>query len=226
MSGGKRIGILAALEDELAVVLDHMSECEREEHAGRTFFCGRVGDTDVVAAVCGVGKVNAATCAQVMIDRYAAGALINTGVAGGLHPEIRHLCIVIADGVAYHDVSAKQLEELFPNTSLFRADARLNARLLDAAQGEDVRVGTIATGDAFVGEGEKKRAIREAHGALCVEMEGAAIAHTAFANGVPFAVIRCISDLADDASEQDFDRFFRRASDKTAGIVCAMLAAM
>ena len=219
------IGILAAMESEMAYFQTRMTQVDTREMAGMTYLSGVLDGKEIVVAQCGVGKVNAALHAQLMIDHYPLSALIQTGIAGSLCPEVGHLSIVIGRELVYHDMQPWVLEQYFPHRRSYLADPQLVA-LAESCAPADHTVGIIATGDQFIDDAQTKTAIREAHGALCCEMEGAAIAQTATLNGLPFVIIRCISDLADGDATMTFAQFEHIAAEKAAEMVHRMLLKM
>lgn len=216
------IGILAAMESEMAYFQAHMQNVDVQTLAGLRYFSGTLDEKPVVVAECGVGKVNAAMHAQLMIDRYPVTALIQTGIAGSLCGEAKHLSIVIGSELVYHDMQRWVLEQYFPNRVLYASDEAL-VKLAAACAPEDHEIGRIATGDQFVDDKATKDAIRSTYGALCCEMEGAAVAQAATLNGLPFVIIRCISDMADGSAPMTFAQFEHIAAEKAAGMVHKMV---
>ena len=219
-----KIGIITAMKKELEVIRAHMHDVKEYKHLGVAFEQGRLGDIDAVLTVCGIGTVNAALFTQVMIDRFKPDRLIHTGIAGGLNAAGKHLSVVVADALTYHDVRPEQQHNTFPYREFFPVDQELSDCLADAA-GTEVMRGLILSGDAFVTDtAEKERLISRYPAALCVDMESCAVAHAAYINRVPVAVLRCISDLADGAASDDYDRFETLAAEKAADIVLTALS--
>jgi adenosylhomocysteine nucleosidase len=246
------LAIVSALHQELAALLARGREAdfERQRHAGRDFLIGRLHDVPVVLVLCGVGKVAAATTATLLAERFGVGALVFTGVAGGLGPGVKVGDLVLADELLQHDMDASPLFPRFevPLTgrSRFPADAALTQALATAceavlaqpqpfgAAAEALGVsrpalhrGLILSGDRFVGAAAECAALRQAlPDALAVEMEGAALAQACHDLGLPFAVLRSISDRADDSAHIDFMRFIDEvASRASAAIVDGWLSA-
>lgn len=219
------IGIIAAMESEMAYFQSHMEHMEVQSRAGLRYYTGTLDGKELVVAECGVGKVNAAMHAQIMVDRYPVTALIQTGIAGSLCPEAAHLSIVIGQELVYHDMQLWVLEQYFPRKTVYYSDPQLVA-LAEQCAPPDHITGRIATGDQFVSDASAKAAIRQAHGALCCEMEGAAIAQTAALNGLPCLILRCISDMADGDAEMTFAQFEHIAAEKAAQMVHRMVAEM
>ena len=225
------IAIVAALEAELAAVLDAArasGEVTRHTVAGRGFLRGRLAGHDVLLALSGVGKVAAAATATVLAER--ADAVVMVGTAGGIGPGVRTGDVVVADALLQHDVDPRPL---FPRwhvegTVRFLPDERLTRALSAAARhvveahrvtppasfGElgieapSVHTGLIASGDQFVSTHRDSDRLRaDLPDLLAVEMEGAALAQVCTTAGVPFALARTISDRADDDAHLDFPRF-------------------
>ncbi len=206
------IGIIAAMSVELEKIIERMQVEETRTVSGLTFTVGMLEGHKTVATVCGEGKVNAAMCAEAMILLYNPSLLINTGVAGALSETLRVPDIAIATAVCEHDYDISPLgyrkgEVLFPGGSAtsFPADAAFADALLRGAQELSLHAeaGMIVSGDCFVADSEKKQALIRDFGGIACEMEGGAIGHVAFLNQTPFAVIRAVSDSADDALGYD-----------------------
>ena len=212
-----RLGIIGAMSIEIEVLKGKMTEMRSVEKAGMTFFEGQLEGVCAVLVVCGVGKVNAAMCAQVLCDAFQVTHIINTGIAGSLCVDLDIGDFVISTKAIYHDFTCQVLNPLYvvgqvPGLSVrfFPADAQLIDCAYAAAQQVNAghaSTGIVASGDQFVCSKEQKAKIVEDTQAICTEMEGAAIAHAAWRNGVPFVVIRAISDKADDSAEMDYPTF-------------------
>ena len=185
----------------------------------------------MIVAVCGIGKVNAAMCAQTMIVRYAPDGVINTGVAGSLSPRLGVGDAVIATELVEHDLDTTAFGDppgLIPGVNAVKmpVDAELSRELLLpsaeealAGTGAKVLCGVIATGDQFIADGEQKKRIVGRFGAVACEMEGGAVAQVCTLNGVPFAVIRTMSDSADGGAVEDYPAFAKRSAGISAKIV-------
>ncbi|MBQ7703075.1 MAG: 5'-methylthioadenosine/adenosylhomocysteine nucleosidase [Firmicutes bacterium] len=214
----KTIGILSALEVESNIILKEMTGKEVSVIAGMTFTRGRILDRDVVLATCGVSKVNAALYTQIMIDSFRPSCILLTGVAGSMDPSAKQMDLIVADKLTFHDVNPHQLEFCFPNQVWVRTDKELTDPIRQNAQGS--LSGAIITGDQFITSRNNKRQLKKRFPeALAVEMEGCAVAHACYVNEVPFAVIRCISDLADSGAEDSYDAFEKKAAEKSAGVI-------
>ncbi len=229
-------GIIGAMDTEIRMIRERMDRCRTNSLYGLTFYQGRIGTHDVVLAKCGVGKVNAARCAQILIDRSNPDFLINTGVAGGVGPNLKVGDMVLSTDLVQHDFrmaalgcvdGCLTLEGPKDEPTLFHADEGLLIRFEKVAQetaGEAaIHRGRIASGDTFVADKASKEKIYESFGALACEMEGAAIAQVAQAAQVPFLVVRAISDLADGSASESFAAFERHAASMSASMLLKFL---
>lgn len=223
-----KLGIIGAMDIEVAALRENMQQMESVTRAGMTFYQGILSGLDVVVVQCGVGKVNAALCVQCLCDCFGVTHIVNTGVAGSLCAELDIGDLVIGQDAMYHDFDCHVLNDRYvvgqvPGLSVreFPADTMLMKYALAAAQEVNPghsRVGRVASGDQFVCQSDVKQKIIADTGALCTEMEGAAIAHGAWRNGVPFVILRAISDKADDSAEMDYPTFERIAAQRCAAI--------
>ena len=223
-----KIGIIGAMELEVDTLKAQMAVASRTTKAGMEFFEGTLGQAQVVVVRCGIGKVNAAMCVQILVDLFQVTHVINTGVAGSLNADLDIGDIVISQDVIHHDMDVRvfgyalgQVPQL--DTLAFPGDETLIRLALSSCEeanpGLHTTVGRIVSGDQFIsGKEIKNRLITEFH-ADCTEMEGAAIAHAAYLNGIPFVVIRAISDKADDSAEMDYPTFEREAAGHCARLV-------
>ena len=214
----KTVGILSALDVESEIILRKMTDKEVSVFAGMTFTRGLLMGKDVVLATCGVSKVNAALFTQIMIDRFSPDCILFTGVAGGMDPSVKQMDLVVADKLTFHDVSPHQLEFCFPNQIWFHTDEELTELIHNNAEGS--KTGVIIPGDQFITSRAQKRQLRKRFPeALAVEMEGCSVAHACYVNEVPFAIIRCISDLADNGAEDSYDVFEQKAAEKSVSVI-------
>lgn len=229
------VGIIGAMASEVALLTERMENAAIVRAAGIDFYTGKLENAPAVVAQCGIGKVCAALCAQAMIDRFGVKALINTGVAGGLDSSLAIGDIVIAADAVQHDFDLTSFGHVKgylgggdgSEPTRFRSAPELVAAFRAAAErvmknGKTLE-GTVASGDVFVADEKKKREIVSLFGAAATEMEGAAIAQTACANGVPFVIVRAISDLAGGEASVSFDEFEKAAAKTSAEIVAEML---
>lgn len=207
----KKIGVIGAMEPEVKTIIQALKETGsvKETAAGGTvFYEGHIGNVDVVIARSGVGKVNAALCAQRMIIQFGAEAIINTGIAGAMASGLGIFDFVISSDAVYHDMDAvlfgyKICEIPQMKCSAFPGDKELIEKIqkifptLKETEGHKLVTGRIATGDQFIAEKNLKNKIKENCNPACVEMEGAAIAHACYVNDIPFVIMRTLSDMAD-----------------------------
>ena len=232
----KKLGIIGAMAVEVDTLKSLMTNLKVTEKSGMTFFEGELETLPVVVVVCGVGKVNAALCVQVLCDCFGVTHLVNTGVAGSLDAKLDIGDFVISTNAMYHDFDCHVLNPNYvvgqvPGLPVraFPADEMLVQYAFDAAQqvhADHAAKGTVASGDQFVCRKDVKEEIVKNTSALCVEMEGAAIAHAAWRNGIPFVVIRAISDKADDSAQMDFPTFEAIAAERCALVTRTMAKKM
>lgn len=228
----KVVGIIGAMDLEVEKLIEAMTDKTVTEYAKRTFYSGKLQGTDVVLARCGVGKVNAAVTVQMMVDKFGITEIINTGVAGSLNEKIDIGDIVLATGAVYHDMEAiafgyarGQVPQMdifeFPTSKELQDKAEAACKAVN----QDVKVfrGRIASGDQFIAGKEVKANIKEWFDPMCVEMEGCAMAHAAYLNGIDCLIIRAISDKADDSAEMDYPSFERKAAEHCAKMVLEMM---
>jgi len=221
-----KLGIIGAMQVEVEILLGAMSNKKSAEKAGSVFYEGVLNGLDVVVVQCGVGKVNAAMCTQVLCDLYGVTHLVNTGIAGSLCAELDIGDLVVSRDAMYHDLDVVHFG--YPmgqvpgmDVIAFPADGTLMDYAFDAAEAVNpghTRIGRVASGDQFVAENAVKERIIAVTGGLCTEMEGAAIAQTAYRNAVPFVILRAISDKADDSAEMDYPTFERNAAHRCAEV--------
>lgn len=222
-----KIGIIGAMTQEVTVLREALVNEQAWEQAGAKFYAGTIDHQEVIVVESGIGKVAASITASLLIQKYAVDVLINTGSAGGIGAGLSVGDIVLSTKVAYHDVDVTgfgyeygQLPAGMP--LYFEADATLVEDFAAAATATNLssKKGLIVTGDAFIDSEEKiKTILHHFPDALACEMEGAAIAQTAFQFGVPFVVIRAMSDTADHQATQSFDEFIDEVGKQSAQMV-------
>ncbi len=212
----KTIGVIGAMEEEISFLKEEMAIVTNKTAVGLQFYIGHYGDKNVVLVRSGIGKVNAAICAQVLIDLFGVDYIINTGVAGGIAAGLKIGDMIISKDAIYHDMDTSVFGDpvgVIPRMaeSIFAADEEMIQIAKQAAEemqwNERVMVGRIASGDQFVASAELKKQIRHNVQADCAEMEGAAIAHTCYLNRIPFVMIRSISDLSEEGGETSYETF-------------------
>lgn len=226
----RKLGIIGAMEPEVETLLSIMEDKHAHIVAGSTFFEGRLEGLDAVIVQCGVGKVNAALCAQILCTKFEVTHLVNTGIAGSLCADLDIGDLVVSQDAMYHDFDCVNFGYPFgkvPGMDVisFPADDTLIGYAYAAAESVNpghTKIGRVASGDQFVADkGKKEQIISATHG-LCTEMEGAAIAQTAYRNSVPFVILRAISDKADDSAEMDYPTFEKIASHRCAQVTQAL----
>lgn len=220
------LGIIGAMDVEVDAIKALVKNKTVTNKAGTDFVCGEIENVMVCVAQCGIGKVNAALCAQAMIDSFDVDKVINVGCACSLSSDVCIKNVVIATDVCEHDMDITPLGDPRGfinglNVVKMKADTELSEKLARTAIncGEKIHRGTIASGDQFIASPELKAFLREEFDAICGEMEGAAIGHVCVANGVPFAVLRSISDGGDDNAQMDYPIFKKIAADISTAIL-------
>lgn len=214
------LGIIGAMDEEVAKIKEQMENVKVMSKAAMDFYEGTLSGKDVVVVRSGIGKVNAAICTQILVDNYQVDAVINTGIAGSLNANIDIGDIVLSTDTIEHDMDAVafgyplgQIPRM--DTLSFKADDKLRALAKKVCQEvvPEVSVfeGRVVSGDQFVSDKKKKDWLVENFDGYCTEMEGAAIAHAAYLNEIPFLVIRAISDKADDSASMDYPTFEAQA---------------
>ena len=210
-----RIGILCAGDDEAAPFLDAMQKSVCTEKAMLRFYCGTLDGADAAVLYSGAGKVNAAIAAQILIDRFGCGFVINAGCAGALSDRVALFDTVIVEKAAYHDADKDLLTEFHPwlPSVWLPSDETLLARAREAAKEFPYRTvfGAAVTGDCFIAGGMRAQ-IEKAFAPLCADMETAAAAHVCHVNCVPFIAVRTITDAADENGKQNFEQNSKKAS--------------
>ncbi|WP_101773206.1 5'-methylthioadenosine/adenosylhomocysteine nucleosidase [Peptostreptococcus faecalis] len=217
----KKIGIIGAMDEEVRELTSELENKKTRNIAGLNFNEGILHGKDVVVVECGIAKVNAAMCTQILISEFGVDAVINTGVAGALYDELKINDIVISTDSVQYDVDASAAGEIVGtiprmDTSVFKADERLIDIAYDAFLEEKTEFkaykGRVVTGDQFVADKEKKEYLKREFGGYCCEMEGAAMAHVAHCNNIPFVIIRAISDNADSSADKSYEEFVEKAA--------------
>lgn len=227
------IGIIGAMSVEVDAIKAMVTSPERKTIGGVEFVRGRIGETEVVVAQCGIGKVFAGICAQTMILCYGVERIINVGVAGTLSEKVGLLALAVATDVVEHDMDTSPLGDPVGmisglNVVKIPAEKNLVEKITAAAEriGVPYACGVIASGDQFIADKAKKEWIRDTFDAIACEMEGAAIGQVAYANGIGFAVIRAISDNADDAAGAlDYPTLCEKAAAQTQRLIEALFLA-
>ncbi len=230
-----KIGIIGAMDEEVAVLKKLMGDSVTKNAAGMTFYEGQLSGHPVVIVMSGIGKVNAAICTQILVDLYQVDAVINTGVAGSLNNDINIGDIVLSVDALQHDVDATGFgyePGVIPRmeTSVFTADEGLRtlAKTVCSEVNPEISVfeGRVVSGDQFISDHGIKTKLVEGFEGACCEMEGASIAQAAYLNQIPFLIIRAISDKADGSAEMDYGEFEMKAIEHTVHLVTGILKAL
>lgn len=225
------IGIIGAMQEEIKLLLEHMGDVQAARHAGLSYHRGTLHGRNVVVTQSGVGKVNAAVCTQALIDKFGAEAVLFTGVAGAVNPELIIGDIVISTSSLQHDVDVTALG--FPRGTIpyqevseYPSDeglVKLAQEAGDALFPGRCHAGKVLSGDQFIADRDVVRRLYEEMGGACTEMEGAAVAQVCHMNGVPHVIIRSMSDKADGSAHVNFAEFTVEAADRSFAIVSEMV---
>lgn len=221
-----KLGIIGAMDIEVAILKEKLENASVTTVGRMQFFEGKLSGLDVVIVQCGVGKVHAAMCAQTLCDRFAVTHLVNTGIAGSLDASLDIGDVVVSWDAMYHDFDCQNFG--YPmgkvpgmDVVAFPADPEMIDLAFAASESLNpghTRLGRVATGDQFVADKALKEQIIQRTCANCTEMEGTAIAQAAYANGVPFVILRAISDKADDSAHMDYPTFEKKAAEHCAAV--------
>ena len=221
------IGIIGAMDVEVDGIKKNLVNCVTEEISGIKFCYGKIYGKDVVIAKSGEGKVNSAMTTQTMIMRFKPDFIINSGVAGGLHPNMKVMDIAIAQSVCQHDFDISPLgykPGFIPQVEKveMECDIKLNEVIKNCAKkvcDNNIYEGIIASGDQFIASDPQRNKIKNIFGAIAAEMEGASIGHVCTLNNIKFTVLRVISDNADGSADMSFDIFAKKASEISINIM-------
>lgn len=225
-----RYGIITALEFEESLFRQEMGTVKELKILNKSTYSGKIGQHEVVVVHCGIGKVAAAICAQTMIQLYHPDIIINTGCAGALDPSLKIGDVVVSESVVEWDLDLRQIGLPLGYIDALecvemKADEKLLNQIIDACPGElTVRKGLVVSGDQFVSTAsQREHILKNFPNALCAEMEGAAIGQVCLQNGIPFCIIRAMSDTANGDSGVDFATFAPIAGEKSASWIIKML---
>jgi adenosylhomocysteine nucleosidase len=222
-----RIGIIGAMEEEVVLLREQLSHLQEQKLAGCEFYLGKLHEQEVVLLKSGIGKVNAAIGTTLMIQLYKPDVILNTGSAGGFHKELNVGDIVISTEVRHHDVDATVFGYEYGQVPQMPASYTPDEKLIEAAERagallENLQVvkGLIASGDSFMSDHSRVEEIRTKFPKLfAAEMEAAAIAQTCYQFGLPFVIIRSLSDIAGKDARMSYDQFLKTASQHSADLV-------
>lgn len=226
------LGIIGAMDQEVAKIKDCLEDVSVETRAGMDFYQGTLKEKPVVVVRCGIGKVNAAICTQILADCYHVDGVINTGIAGSLRAAIDIGDVVLCTDAVQHDMDATgfgypvgQIPQM--DRFSFPADERLRQLAKECCQQVDppihAHIGRVVSGDQFISDKAKKQWLVQTFDGSCTEMEGAAIAQAAWLDHIPFLIIRAISDKADDSANMDYETFEEMAIQNSVNLLLEMI---
>lgn len=226
-----KIAVIGAMEEEVIILRNQLENKKTEIIGNSEFSSGTYGGKDVVLLKSGIGKVNAAMSTTILIERYHPDLIINTGSAGGLNPELNVGDLVISDDVCHHDVDATVFGYAYGQVPQMPAAYQADERLIQVAEeaarsleGIQVKKGRIASGDSFMSDPDRVQMVAEKFpGLQAVEMEAAAIAQVAYQYGLPFVIIRALSDIAGKESDLSFEQFLQTAALNSANLVIEII---
>ncbi len=223
------LGIIGAMQMEVDNLKEAMENQSTVTVSGISFVCGNIGEVEVVAAVCGVGKVFAAICAEAMILKFNPDMMINVGVAGTLTRDLSVLDVAVASDVLQHDMDTSAIGDPVGlisglNQIYFPTDEKMCDLLCECLKEKGIRYvkGPIATGDIFMHDPDHKALVRDRFRAIACEMEGGSIGHVCTVNNVPFAVLRSISD--GEGGAMDYQTFAEEAALRSIDVVLEFIA--
>ncbi|MCL2341580.1 MAG: 5'-methylthioadenosine/adenosylhomocysteine nucleosidase [Firmicutes bacterium] len=218
----KYTGIIVAIEEEMQPIKDMMQEAEGKDGYNLTFYEGKIGGKNYVLVKSGVGKVNAARAAQIMIDKYDLDYIINIGSAGALSDDLDIYDFVIGKDIIQHDfdITAFGHEKGYITDvgTKFHSSDTLIEKYLKIINSK-VKIGTIATGDTFLTDIKAKKVLIDEFNADCVDMEAAAIGQVCTLCEVPFIAVKSISDKLNCKNNIQFEEYIKEVSKKCAEII-------
>lgn len=228
-----KIGIIAAMEEELKLLVENLEDKSQETVLSNVYYSGRYGEHELVLVQSGVGKVMSAMSVAILVESFKVDAIINTGSAGAVATGLNVGDVVVADTLVYHDVDLTAFGYDYGQMSMqplyFHSDKTFVSTFEAVLSKEEMtsKIGLIATGDSFIA-GQEKIDVIKGHfpQVLAVEMEGAAIAQAAQATGKPFVVVRAMSDTAAHDANITFDEFIIEAGKRSAYVLMAFLKAL
>lgn len=217
-------GVVAALDQEIKLLLDNISNVRRTVIGEMVFYEGNLFDKKIALTKCSVGKTNAAVSSAILIREMGVDNVINVGIAGSLDKSLKPLDVAVSSDAVFHDTDVI-MTQYYPYKTSFKANSGLISLCKDVLCGLDVKykVGRVATGDVFVNDINLKRDIISRHRPICVEMEGASVAQTAYCLNKPFIIIRTMSDSADENAELSYSNLIDKAAENSAQIVLEMV---
>lgn len=227
----RKIGIIGAMAPEMDAIKDRIQNPHAEDISGIRFVRGSLQGIEVIAATCGIGKVFAGMCAQTMILTYQPDLIINIGVAGSLTSDLNIGDIAVGTSVVQHDMDTTGIGDpagmISGINEIYLPCSEDEARMLAAcaqALGFHCQRGVVATGDIFMQDAQRKKQVAETFEAICCEMEGGGIGQVCYVNGVPFCILRAISDNGDENATEDYQMSLEAAADRASQVLDRFLA--
>lgn len=224
------VGIIGAMDEEVALLLESMTEREERTVANCLFVSGKLADKQVVLLKSGIGKVNAAMATTIMHEQFSPTHVINTGSAGGFSNNLEVGDIVISTQVVHHDVDVTAFDYAYGQVpglpAMYAADTELITTAIKAIKGLEIKYeeGIIATGDSFMDDADRVAFVNKKFPSMiAAEMEAAAIAQVCYQYNKPFVVVRALSDIAGKKSSVTFDQFLTKAARNAAQLIISML---
>ena len=226
-----RVGIIGAMDEEVEILINKMTNKEVVKKAGMSYCIGKLSGKDVIVVKCGIGKINAAVCSQILISEFYVNVIINSGVAGALDNNLNIGDIVVSKDTLNHDMDTTAFGDKYGmiprmEESIFKGDEKLIKLALDSGEKYDINVveGRVLSGDQFIASKEKKDWLVKEFNGTCAEMEGVSIGQTAYLNNVPFLILRAISDKADGSAKVTYEDFKEEAIVNLSNMLLDMLA--
>lgn len=228
------IGIIGAMDEEIEILKREIALDRKEIKANMEFNCGMLWGQNAVVVRSGIGKVNSAICAQILVDDFNVDYIINVGIAGGIGEDIKPGDVVIGDNLVQHDMDTTKFGDRVGqvprlDTFDFKCSEELIAKAKKGCEGlKEIKsfIGRIVTGDQFIADIDKIKWLKEEFNAIACEMEGASIAQVCYLNSIPFVVIRSISDNANTGAHLDYEKFKYIAVENSTTILRSMFKNM
>nr|MBP3724781.1 5'-methylthioadenosine/adenosylhomocysteine nucleosidase [Campylobacter sp.] len=224
-----KIAILGAMQEEITPILSNLNDYQTIQYAQNEFYFAKFKEHELVIAYSKIGKVNSALTAALMIEKFMCDVVLFTGVAGSLNPDLHIGDILYATSTAQHDLDITAFGHphgFVPGINVFEnTDDKLNqiANLVANKRNIQIKSGIIVSGDQFICDNDKKSWIKNTFNADAVEMEGASVAQVCAMLGVPFFMLRVISDEANGGAEMDFNQFLEKSSEISANFLLGMI---
>lgn len=225
----KKIGIIGAMDIEIQAIAEKMTVSESRTIAGMKFLSGKLGNTEIVLACSGIGKVFSAACTQAMILEFAPDYIMNIGVCGGLSKELSTGDIILGEKVVQYDMDTSAVGDPIGlisgiNKIYFDCDEEMNSRMERIMTEKNVpyKKGVVATGDIFINDSNLVSKLRDGFNAIAGDMESASIGHVCYINNVPFGILRSMSDSGDENSDNDYKSSLEYAVKTTVDTICAL----